>query len=62
LKITFLTGELKLQKEFTWIGRKTIRGLWFNSYEYFVSTPYLKITCESEDAAHMMKFRFDHVQ
>ena len=58
--ITILYGFKTLEKEFNWIGRKTIRGFLFNRYEYFVSTPYLKMTCENEDEAHMMKFRFDH--
>lgn len=59
--VTFIYGYKSLEKEFNWIGRKTIRGYFYNTYKYFVKTPYLKISCYSEEAAWLMKFRLDHV-
>lgn len=58
--IHYLYGEMKLEKEFVWIARKTIRGWIFNKYEYSVHTPYLKMYCENLDEAIAMKFRFEH--
>ena len=59
-KITFLYGERKLEPEFVYIGRKTIRG-WFKKYKYFVSTPYVKVSCNDYEQALMFKFRLTHV-
>lgn len=59
-KLTIMYGYKFLEKEFVWIGRKTIRGF-FNRYEYFVSTPYLTIRCFELDEAYQLKFRIQHV-
>ena len=55
--ITFLYGELRLKSEFVWIGRKTIRKILFNKYEYFVCTPYLKASKLNLEQAEQLKFR-----
>ena len=59
-KVTVLYGDLKLNPEFIWVGRKTLRKFWYNQFEYFVCTPYLKIGANSYDEAWLIKFKLEH--
>ena len=58
--VSILYGELNLEPEFIWIGRKTLRKFWCNKFEYFVCTPYIKIGANSYDEAWLIKFKLEH--
>lgn len=49
--ITINWGVLRLEPPFVWIRRKTKRGWFFNTEEYFVHTPYLKIQVSNMEEA-----------
>lgn len=62
ISLTYLTGVMKLEPEFVWISRKTIRGWFRNKYEYSVHTPYVKIgATDLEDAEFMRHMVLQYV-
>lgn len=58
--ISFMYGTKIIEKEFIWIGRKTIKGLFKNTYDYYLHTPYVKMgPIDSLNEAIAMKIMMD---